>query len=530
MVANRIIYVAVAVALSAFGCSPSSNLDENQPGNKEQQPKEYTELLSPTSVSLESLLDEMANYDADLCFPSPAWTAKMVSSTDARSTSPDMPYWYANTDCTRYIRMENGEKVIFEENGPGVITRIWTVGKCDVPMNLYFDGETTPSVVFQGGDTSTGEWDMESPLVFQHPRHENNYGANLYYPIPFKKSLKITASSTSIYIWAFHFSVRKYDSSVNIESFSLHEADKLKSKAAAVAEKLSNPPAPAGIAFDKASRLKYKEAAELALPAGDAAIRGLKLRVGKFEASKREEVLHNLSLELYFDGVKCAVVPVSDFFGGGSASVPNDSWYFTSDGKGTFDTRFVMPYRDSAMVRMVNNGADVEPMVEIHAIVDTSFVWHTNTMHFHAGYRSEDGLTLSNEYLSNNVKEWTAADITGKGIVKGDVLSVRCHTGTWYGEGDEKIFVDGEQFPSYFGTGTEDYYNSSYAPVVEFENAFGGCLLSESNVLPFRNIWLRTRNLDGMIFNSSLRFNWELESWEPGTADYSSVLWWYALD
>lgn len=27
----------------------------------------------------------------------------------------------------------------------------------------------------------------------------------------------------------------------------------------------------------------------------------------------------------------------------------------------------------------------------------------------------------------------------------------------WWGEGDEKFFVDGEKFPSSFGTGSEDY-------------------------------------------------------------------------
>jgi hypothetical protein len=32
----------------------------------------------------------------------------------------------------------------------------------------------------------------------------------------------------------------------------------------------------------------------------------------------------------------------------------------------------------------------------------------------------------------------------------------------WWGEGDEKIWVDGEAFPSIFGTGTEDYYAYSW--------------------------------------------------------------------
>ena len=32
----------------------------------------------------------------------------------------------------------------------------------------------------------------------------------------------------------------------------------------------------------------------------------------------------------------------------------------------------------------------------------------------------------------------------------------------WWGEGDEKVFVDGEKFPSHFGTGTEDYYGYAW--------------------------------------------------------------------
>ena len=32
----------------------------------------------------------------------------------------------------------------------------------------------------------------------------------------------------------------------------------------------------------------------------------------------------------------------------------------------------------------------------------------------------------------------------------------------WWGEGDAKIYVDGETFPSHFGTGSEDYYGYTY--------------------------------------------------------------------
>jgi hypothetical protein len=35
----------------------------------------------------------------------------------------------------------------------------------------------------------------------------------------------------------------------------------------------------------------------------------------------------------------------------------------------------------------------------------------------------------------------------------------------WWGEGDEKFFVDGEQFPSTFGTGSEDYVGTPLSPL-----------------------------------------------------------------
>jgi len=521
---GRINYSLLAILICVVGCVPASS------DTQKEETKAYTELRSSDTVTLESLLDEMVDYDSDVHFPSPAWSAGMVSSTDARSVSPDQPYWFANNDNTRYIRIEKGQKVIFEEEGPGVVTRIWTVGKADDPMYFYFDGETTPSVVLRNGDPNTADWDADTPLIFAHPWHAQYYGGNMYYPIPFSKSLKITAGTTAT-SWAFHFSVRKYDKSTNVETFSLYEADRLAGKAAQVAAALQNPPVfSSGKEVEASGRLVAGTPVSLNLPKGNAAVRNLRIRIGKYDSASREALLGSITVKMYFDGIKCVEAPLSDFFGGGSTAAEHSNWYLTSDGKGTFSSRFVMPYRDSARISLHSVSQEVVPLAEITANVDTDFEWHTNTMHFHAQYKADQDLPLSNEYTSSKVKEWTAATIQGKGIVKGDVLSVRCKTDTWYGEGDEKIYVDSEAFPSYFGTGTEDYYNTSFAPVVAFENAFGGCLLAESNILPYRNIWLRTRNLDGMIFNSSLKFNWELESWNPGTADYSSVTWWYALD
>ena len=44
----------------------------------------------------------------------------------------------------------------------------------------------------------------------------------------------------------------------------------------------------------------------------------------------------------------------------------------------------------------------------------------------------------------------------------GDCLTLFNTVYAWRGEGDEKIYVDGESFPSHFGTGTEDYYGYAW--------------------------------------------------------------------
>lgn len=62
----------------------------------------------------------------------------------------------------------------------------------------------------------------------------------------------------------------------------------------------------------------------------------------------------------------------------------------------------------------------------------------------------------------------------GRGVFKGDVLSLYNWCPRWYGEGDEHIWVDGESFPSHFGCGTEDYYNTTYAPIHVYHFPFGG--------------------------------------------------------
>ena len=96
-------------------------------------------------------------------------------------------------------------------------------------------------------------------------------------------------------------------------------------------------------------------------------------------------------------------------------------------------------------------------------------------MYFYASWRQENGIYIHDKpEEADQCVEWNFATLKGRGVYKGDLLSLYNHAPLWYGEGDEKIWVDDDTFPSHFGTGTEDYYNSSWAPVVPFYTPFGG--------------------------------------------------------
>ena len=63
---------------------------------------------------------------------------------------------------------------------------------------------------------------------------------------------------------------------------------------------------------------------------------------------------------------------------------------------------------------------------------------------------------------SRKGKDYVILETEGKGHYVGTVLAVRMRSPAWFGEGDEKIYIDGEAKPSIWGTGTEDYFLAAW--------------------------------------------------------------------
>lgn len=158
-------------------------------------------------------------------------------------------------------------------------------------------------------------------------------------------------------------------------------------------------------------------------------------------------------------------------------------------------------------------------------------------MYFHSSYRHDD------EVPTRPYSDWNYITLKGKGVYVGDALTVFNPVKKWWGEGDEKIWVDNESFPSLYGTGTEDYYGYSWGGISTdfYEHPFHG--QPQCNVYNKLNRKLkenerntqgystetRVRSLDGIVFNESLKFDMEVWSWTDCVMKYSVGTSWYML-
>lgn len=484
-------------------------------------------------LTIEDLLDEMVSMESLCEFPSVEYWQMQTSSHDRRSDNPQTKEdWFANNDGFGIIRTDtiDGriEKVIFEENHPGVITRIWiTTHSPRSTVRFYFDGHLAPDWIIPAYDLHRfGLAALGEGLLNTHTSYEVGVkgGSTLFLPIPYGRSCKITLEEPTGWSGVpryFQANFRRYSDDVQIESFSVEVAKRASDKIAETSKILTSPICVKGRTTMMDGVLASGESLSLDLPKGERVVRSIVVRCKDVE--NWGEATRRLIVRMSFDGVQTVCVPLSDFVGAGMGTPEVKSRWLNSDGKESVGAGWLMPYRNSATLS-IENIADNNATVEVE-VVTTRYNWNERSLYFHSSWRSEYGLAVTNNH--KECYDWRFATLKGRGVYRGDMLTLFNYAKAWYGEGDEKIYVDGEEFPSHFGTGTEDYYNSSWAPVVPFHTPFGGAPRADLASSKGYNTWVRTRALDAIPFKESLVFDLEMISWVPGTVDYSTAVYWY---
>ncbi len=479
-------------------------------------------------VTLGSLLDEMIDPARLARWPDPAYTCRQASSYDRATVAPDQPGWFANSDQNQFIRTDTirgrTEKVMLDADGPGCLVRFWLTTDRNKRgwLRIYLDGADEPVLTFPAYDLLSGDLNLGAPLAQPHPGYhpDSNGGNNLYLPIPYARHCKVTweeAGQSSRY---YQINYRTYAPGTVVRSFTRAQLEAARPRLAAVNRWLQSPPDdPPGRAVTLGFGLAPGATDQVDLPAGPGAVRRLELTVPPGAPGTIERRLRALVLRMDCDGEPTVWCPVSDFFGSGVGLNAVAGWAQTVETNGRLVCRWVMPYQRAARIALINLGE--QPVSYALRATVGPWNWDARSLHFHASWHHEAGLRTPPP------RDWDFVALEGRGVYVGDTLALYNPVATWYGEGDEKIRVDGEPFPSHVGTGTEDYYGYSYAPQPVHLTPFGGEPRLDQPMTQGHSTSVRTRLLDAIPFRRSLRFDLELIAWKPTTLTYAATTYWY---
>ena len=490
--------------------------------------------LSAKTVSLSSLLDEMTDRDAITRFPAPAYTCVQASSYDRASKSSTEPGWFANGDASKFLRDEaHGDRkewVLMDAEGPGTIVRWWiTAPHYKAVCRIYFDGSDTPAIEANIGELVGGEFLVGTPLSEERAR-----GRNLYLPIPYAKRCKVTVDNMpeqkNLY---YQINYRTYAKGTAVETFTMAGCKALKGKIDAVQKKLLAP------GEDVANYTSSASPSNVLLPKGGspvllwnkanvpsaAALTRIILRLDA-KGEELAQAMRNTVIAIKFDGKETVWCPLGDFFGSGVGVNPYKSWYTRVESNGSLLSFWYMPFQQSAEVALVNYG-DRDVRVILNAFSTDPYRWDDRSMYFHADWRQDREIET---VAGNGTMDWNYVKIKGRGVFVGDVLSVLNRNPAWWGEGDEKIYVDGETFPSHFGTGTEDYYGYAWCTPKFFESPFHFQPRAEGPNNYGNTTNGRVRLLDGIPFTKDFRFDMEVWHWAKTKIDYAATTFWYGFD
>lgn len=491
------------------------------------------------TVTVETLLEEMTDRDSVAKYPAIDFRLKQASSYNRASKNPsDKKGWFNNKDYNsndkdkNFIRIEehNGKKewVLMDHQGAGAIVRTWmpfrkpNQPESDAEIRIYLDGATEPTL--QGNELGL----LNGTGLFAFPfAHKSLRSAVSFFPIPYAKSCKVTTTQRPFF---FQFTFREYDAGIPVKTFTMEDYEAAASLTEQVGKQLLTPEAgKSEETLAISATLGANQEESLRLPAGSASVRELSVKLGSYD---EPSVTRSVVLKIEFDGKETVWCPVGDFFGTGIGLHPYQGWYRTVTEDGTMTCRWTMPYQKSGTVSLVNLG-DKQVDVELSATTE-KWKWDKRSLYFHSAWRGQYPVP------TRPYSDWNYVTLSGRGVYVGDSLTIMNPVAKWWGEGDEKIWVDGEDSPSIFGTGTEDYYAYSWGGVSNdfFEHPFHAqtrCYVydklnrkktKEKNTLGYTTL-TRTRSLDTMPFGKSLKLDMEVWSWTDCEMGYGVGCYWY---
>lgn len=161
-------------------------------------------------------------------------------------------------------------------------------------------------------------------------------------------------------------------------------------------------------------------------------------------------------LRFYWDGQELPSVecPIGDFFASGWGRYAQLSSLAVCVNPGSaFNCYWEMPFRKRCRITLENIG--VSPVKLFYQVNYTLTEVPEDCAYFHAAFRRANPQPYKEVY--------TVLDgVKGQGHYVGTYMAWGVHNNGWWGEGEMKFYMDGDEWPTICGTGLEDYFCGSY--------------------------------------------------------------------
>ena len=253
-----------------------------------------------------------------------------------------------------------------------------------------------------------------------------------------------------------------------------------------------------------------------------------------------ETHLRDVILRVYWDGedVPSVETPIGDFFGCAFRKRLNITAIpINVNPTGGFNCYFPMPFRRHARIT-VENRAPGKVESFFYAISYELGEVADDEAYFHAQFRRANPLPHKQDYV-------IVDGIRGRGHYVGTQMGWQQNSEGWWGEGEVKAFIDGDgEFPTYCGTGTEDYFGGAWcfgrnysAPFLGYQDLMTlGDRPRATNTVGNRHSMYRFHVMDPIRFESELKVTIQAIGWRsegrflPLQDDICSVAYWYQLE
>jgi len=215
------------------------------------------------------------------------------------------------------------------------------------------------------------------------------------------------------------------------------------------------------------------------------------------------QFLRGLRIRMYWDGSKKPAVdcPLGDFFGMSLGHcVSFQSALFSSPEGRSFNCYIPMPFRKGMKIEVLNETTERVDMFFYEIDYTLNDVFDSDIYYFHAFFRRQKKTILRQDY---EFLPYIKGNGRYLGVNFGVQANMERYGSSWWGEGEVKIFLDGDRvYPTLCGTGTEDYIGTGWGQG-SFNHQYQGCHLADHEKL--RYCFYRYHIPDPVFFRKDIR-------------------------